>query len=779
MELEGVVTMARCAIVVLLLGILLLPASGDVRVWGTVYAWHPEILPPERPWFDQRPEFEFPGQGTYLPVPNLLVQVEFGAITPDPTGYTSPQGQYLAKYRNPFDGHFDVDLEIRTELFLGQYDIAAAAAMPMSTASQAQLDGLTTVTCRPEKNSVWPYNGQTGNLRMGPNSEVKIDAWIGGPKDNLTFYAYGDQGGRKTLGALHLCLAVREAYNWLTGRAVASAHIWRDTNIAYPQSDNSHYQPMALPPGIGNIYIDTYRLHADDWGPTETNAALFAWLNWQRLACTAMHEYGHKTMHDVYWALPQSFKIWQGSDHTTTTCKNAELAWKEGWAEFLAAAIRGRPVVNGRPVKDGQTNETHLEQAWVPPTGPWTEETLPGELVWRSEIPDDKRAINEVENAAVLWDIYDPTGPEYFPQSEQEKAQAAGWPAPVQWFDRLEDPQATRIWSILVKHNPDCLIDEGDLFEDSFWYYWLHREYGTHDFLIHGLKAAMYNRGIHSSDRPQHAPQVQMTLNADKTLATLTVTEPDAEDRGFLSYNIACGGAAEVSQSVVYDRDKPLVCTAWTGNEATTSITLPAPGSYTNLTVLVHDDMNCVFASIGEGGYQGRRVDWSGFIQVEKGGRETQWHVVEPGMKDSKADFQFDNKREVINDWFAGGGIFLIPSRNVEFNDTVYKCRRWSVKPLFGTALTQHPDFYTAPLILKAVPADMMHLILGFVSQATPNPYPNGEVFDRRATIRLLDKNRTVLSEVVDAWQDRGGPHTAVIYFPIGEAKLGDPSTTP
>jgi len=154
MELEGVVTMARCAILVLLLSVVVLPAAGDVRVWGTVYAWHPEILPPERPWFDQRPEFEFPGQGTYLPVPRLLVQVEFGAITPDPTGYTNAQGTYMATYRNPFDGHFDVDLEIRTELLLGVYDPTAAAAMPMSSASLAQLDGLTTVTCRPEKTTV-------------------------------------------------------------------------------------------------------------------------------------------------------------------------------------------------------------------------------------------------------------------------------------------------------------------------------------------------------------------------------------------------------------------------------------------------------------------------------------------------------------------------------------------------------------------------------------------------------------------------------------------------
>jgi len=614
---------------------------------------------------------------------------------------------------------------------------------------------------------------------MGPNSEAKIDAWIGGPKNNLTFYAYGDQGGRKTLGALHLCLGVREAYNWLTGRAVAPAHIWRDTNIAYPQSDNSHYQPMALPPGIGNIYIDTYRLYTDDWAANELNVPLMVWLNWQRLGCVAMHEYGHKVMHDVYWALPQSFKIWQGSDHTITTCKNAELAWKEGWAEFLAAAIRGRPVVNGRPVTNGWTTETHLEQAWVPPNNPWTEETLPGGLAWRSQIPDDKRAINEVENAAVLWDIYDPTGPEYFPQSEQEKAQAAGWPAPVQWFDRLEDPQLSRIWNILVKHNPDCLIDEGDLFEDSFWYYWLHREYGAHDFLIHGLKAVMYNRGIPSNDRPQHAPQFQMTLNPEKTIATLTVTEPDTEDRGFLSYNIACGGASEVTQRVIHDRDQPLVFGDWSDNRATTAIPLPAPGSYTNLTVLVHDDMNCAFASIGEDGYEGGRIDWAGFIQVEKGGRETQWHIIEPGMKDSKADFRFDNRGDVQNDWFAGGAIFPMPEQNLEFNDTVYNCRRWAVKSLFRTALTHHPDFYTAPLILKAVPADMEHLILGFVSQATPNPYPNADVFDRRATIRLLDKNRTTLCEVVETWKDRGGPHTAVIYFPIGQIKLGDPGTTP
>ncbi len=270
-----------------------------------------------------------------------------------------------------------------------------------------------------------------------------------------------------------------------------------------------------------------------------------------------------------------------------------------------------------------------------------------------------------------------------------------------------------------------------------------------------------------------------MTVYPDKTTATLTVTEPDAEDRAFLSYNIACGGAAQVTQRVVHDRDQPLVFGDWSGNQASATIPLPAPGSYTNLTVLVHDDMNCAFASFADDDYQGRRVDWAGFIQVERGGRETQWHIIEPGMKDSKADFQIDNRGDVLNDWFAGGAIFLMPEQDLEFTDTVYDCRRWAVKPLFRTALTHHPDFYTAPLILRAVPADMEHLVLGFVSEATPNRYPNGEVFDRRATIRLLDKNRDALCEVVETWQDRGGPHRAVIYFQIEQMKLGDPSTRP
>jgi len=772
-----------------LLGLLCLPpASAEVRIWGSVYCWHPELIPPVRPWYDAPPETEVPGQGTYVPLEGLLVQVEFGAITPDPTGYTGTDGMYAATYRNPLDGHFDVDLEIRDELLLGSYDTSGAASMPRTPGSELQVDGRCTVRCNPEQGSVWQYNGQTDNARVLLNTECAIDAWIGGPKNNVTFWAYYDTDGRKTLTGLHACLAVRQAYQWLVSRGIPAHHIWRDTNLAYPQADNAHYQPLALPPGIGNIYLDARRLYADQFDSSDARVPEQIVLNWQYLQCTAIHEYAHKVMHDVYWALPQSFAVWQGSSHTATTCKNAELAWKEGWAEFLAAAVRGSPTVDGRPTHSLLGDEEHLEQSWVPDEAPYNSETaLPGNLEWRGKVPANLRAINELENAAVLWDVYDPTGPEFFPEAEQIKAQAAGWPGSVRWYDRLEDPNLSRIWQSLTRHNPDCLIDEGDLLEDSFWHYWLLHDYGSHPFLTHGLKAVVANRGIYSSGLPQHKPEVQVALSADRTTATLTITEADAEDRSFLSYNLAYGGSTPASKRIRFERDEALTCGAWTNNRATATIPLPNAESYESLIVLVHDDIGTAFAHVGPGaggtgggdaGYRGRRVDWKGFIRVEKGGKETEWHAIEAGMAESRADLAVRNGR-IVNDWFPGGGLVFLPPRNLEFQDAVHKCRRWSVKGLFGTGLTHTPDLYTVPVTLRGVPAELQHLFLGFVRKSSDQPYPDGQVIRRTTKVYLLDKDQQVLSTRNEEYDDRGGPYACVVYFPIGEVQLGQPNTTP
>ncbi|MHB8281127.1 MAG: hypothetical protein ACYDIA_26360 [Candidatus Humimicrobiaceae bacterium] len=172
-------------------------------------------------------------------------------------------------------------------------------------------------------------------------------------------------------------------------------------------------------------------------------------------------------MHDLYWMLPVKADFWNKEEvHNISSCFDPETGWKEGWAEFFSAAVQNLPNINGQNNSSGYNIEySYHPTAITNPLSILTPEEL-GQIKWHKDILsndslDLKRDYNEGENAAVLWDIFDEKGWEYLPEAEQT-AKPDEWDRDLMWYDRLEDSNLDKIWSILKDHEPDCLMDEDD-----------------------------------------------------------------------------------------------------------------------------------------------------------------------------------------------------------------------------------------------------------------------------------------------------------------------------
>lgn len=323
--------------------------------------------------------------------------------------------------------------------------------------------------------------------------------------------------------------------------------------------------------------------------------------NWRVLRCTIMHEFSHKLMHDVYWTMLKTHP-WMSGAHDATSCSSGEMGWREGWAEFLPAAVLNIATMAGQPVCKAKQQTAHnLEYSWYPASADGTDshiDDMPGEVVWRDSIKG-RRDWNEVEVAAVLWDIYAPTGWEYMPKAQQDR-KPVGWPADLKWLDRLSDPRFERIWKILKKQ-PEALNDEDEsLYHDSFWTFWLDA-YDNDLELVHGLKAILHNRDIRNTLRSENKPVIErLRVIADSGatgFAELRVSEADAEDRPFLSYNVAYARDEEPFK-LLHATDRPLAG-IWNDDQLRALIRLPARSDWTRLFVLVHDEME--FDSIASG----------------------------------------------------------------------------------------------------------------------------------------------------------------------------------
>lgn len=461
----------------------------------------------------------------------------------------------------------------------------------------------------------------SGERSVGKNGTLTYDVKIGGPDNNIEDYWDADitslwDGGAGT-GLNHITAAfmsqvIKDGFDWLVDRNATAQDLDRTTCIIFPSDETGifgigasnidKYKPTQLPPGTGHIHIIPKKLFPSQY--TFGDSAKPIGYYWKDLRSTLLHEYGHKIMHDVYWTMPKPLTFWDSfdSEHDIYTCKDPELGWTEGWAEFFAAAVQNWPTVNGEKGISGY----NIEQVGTIDMSDYTfmivEPEDEGQIKWHSVLLahyyDDKRNMNEGEVASVLWDIFDPTGWEYMPNSTQNM-KPVSWQNQsfLKWYDRLEDPNLDKIWSIIRDNEPDCLMDEQDVFEDSFWYYWLEK-YGNDSQLVHGLKAVLFNRGIPSTKKPETSPRiVSSSIDLQKHKINIEIEELDPEDQPYLYYNVEYKTDPNELSKMIYNKDKLLssLGTIWTNNRLIVSINIPSSYQWSNLLLRVHDSMLPVF----------------------------------------------------------------------------------------------------------------------------------------------------------------------------------------
>lgn len=573
--------------------LLLSSTRADITVEGTVYYWSGDAQNADG------------AAGDYVPARSLWVHVECDKIAVgDIDTWTDANGKYKAVFkRKKLGGDFaslKIDVEVRAAVLLDAFKRDRA------------VDVKNTVSTYRSSFRAFPYNGQTRAVEVQDGNSVLINVYVQGPDSpyaessmgsrfNLPIASWDyDDDGRHTLAGIFLCQTCEEVYRFLCARAADKTELSRSTMLFYSADfSKTAYRDTQSPTGLprineGTAWIDvSYRKLFDSDKPSDKG-----W-NWRILRCTVMHEFSHKLMHDVYWTMPKTHP-WMNSSHDATSCTSGEMGWREGWAEFLPAAVLNIATMAGEPVCSAKLQSAHnLEHSWHPSTGAGAVlsiDDLPGEVTWRDSVKG-RRDWNEVEVAAVLWDIYDPPGWEYMPKAQQD-VKPAGWPADLKWHDQLCDSRLERIWRI-VKMQPEALNDEDESVDrDSFWTYWL-QTYGSDNELVHGLKAILHNRDIRHTLRPENKPVVKrlkvLADSGDAGFAELRVKESDAEDRPFLSYNVAFGAENEPLR-LLFPTDRQLTG-FWNDDELTALIRLPARNASTRIIVLVHDNME--FDSIG------------------------------------------------------------------------------------------------------------------------------------------------------------------------------------
>ena len=570
-------------------------ADGGVRVKGRVFYYNLEEV--GRIGEGNNSFSDLPG-GRYLPVRNAYIEVEFDTLRVADVKTKTDKDGYFDEFvnKNPLWGTWGVNIEV------------SAWAVPDRNKGDP-----VNIKIWEDTSDLFTYNCQTGKRNIKKNSTLVFDVYIGGPQNNIedwwdadisSLWDGGAGDGKNHISSFFLTDVITDGFNWLTQRSVEPDEIKRTTAVMFPSNDDSDkYKSFPW----GNIHINSsWRLWPQDAPSREWLDVFEMGSGWNTLRGTLLHEYGHKIMHDLYWMLPARLDFWnREEEHFISGCVDPELGWKEGWAEFFSAAVQNHPTVNGAKKQEGNNIEFSYHPTALADLYHIDPPEL-GNLRWHYDVINNEdfdliRDYNEGQNAAVLWDIYDEKGWEYFPENVQN-SRPLEWDRPLMWYDRLEDNDLSKIWSILKDHVPDCLMDEEDehhpfKIEDSFWYYWLEK-YKNNDEYIHALKAILFNRGIISQKRPQGSPSiVTKSFDPAKRKLDLEIKELNPEDRQFLYYNIAY--RAEGIDDIVYmfEHDMPLSSLggSWNEERFETSITLPPESSWNELWLMVHDSMTPMF----------------------------------------------------------------------------------------------------------------------------------------------------------------------------------------
>jgi hypothetical protein len=588
--------------------------SDHVTVEGTVYIW---TLDNGHDATARMDDFDDIPGGEYRTAPNLFVEVEFGWLSWDLDTYTNDNGGYRVTKHNPWWGSYPVDIEVRAEVMLDDSgDEANIVSMyPAGTDYGVVYEG---------RFNIYPYNGQTDHVSVGDGETETMDIYIGGPgkTGGYSITEWDDDYPGDHLIGFYSVEVIREAYRWAVSHGIPAEDISRETSMMYSIGDGIHYSPFTPPPGRGHIEIGSQDLYPDEIADPSTIGEY-----WQSMRGSLTHEYGHKIMHDVYTVLPMGFEDPKCTGHGISSTITGECGLVEGWAEFFAAAVRDRPTVNG------DLNGSNLDHTYYPDPKRISS-AGEGTFTWRDQVADGYQAINEGENAAVFWDIYDPKGWEYMLPAQQNAARARWfpWPVPLRWYDRVSDPQLKDIWTILVEDDPDRMWDEintglGGYFNDGFWKYW--REHFSSDGeKIHGLKAILYNREIDPSPLSENPPYIFiLSVDLPSRKAQVKIIEEDEEDRPYLYYNLAYRKDATSTPHLIQNTDKLVADLGgkWDGDTLTVEITIPPSQSFKDLVFMVHDSMQAGFASYqgtaGNGGQNGDNGQgWTELTLTDEGG---------------------------------------------------------------------------------------------------------------------------------------------------------------
>ncbi len=619
--------MKRIEILVFCLAVLAAsPASANITVNGTVRYWNG----------DQ--ENADGTTGGYVPAKYLQIQVENDQkLVGDIDTYTDADGKYEVTFKQkayrPDFKSLKINIEVRARVLLDAFKKKWA------------VDVENTVSAYKGAVRLYPYNGQTRAVKVNDGNTVTINVYVHGPDKTfdegvmngryalpIASWDY-DDNGRRTVAAIFLCQVCLDEYRFLRDKAANQEELARGTSIFYPE-DKAAYRDTQSPVGIPKIcqgkgWIDMCSRKLFDEKKTKDER----WYQWRDLRCTTLHEFSHKLMHDVYWTLPKTHP-WMSSEHNSRSCSSGEMGWREGWAQFLPAAVLKIPTMTGQPVSAAKRlNGKNLEHVWYPVPAGMADppcDDVPGDLGWRDGIKG-RRDWNEIEVAAVLWDVYDSPSWEYMPKAEQDK-KPAGWPGELEWYERLHDPDLERIWK-MVKKQPEALNDEDEMKinRDSFWTFWL-KEYGDDKELVHGLKAILHNRSIRHTLRPENKPEilgVRPLGNVSGTSFVLvTVKESDKEDRLYLFYNIAYGLGGKLTTKM-HSTDQPLKGT-WSDDVLKAFVVLPPQDKWDRLVLMVHDNMEVDFIDPQDPTWKpagGGAGNWPLQLIAAGGSRATAWRT--------------------------------------------------------------------------------------------------------------------------------------------------------
>jgi len=515
--------------IALLIGALTPPAMAKVTVKGKVEYW------------DQL-------ANSYRPARDVLVEVEGDWLDFDPQVQTNAQGHYVATQRNPYWGDFDINIEVYAETpnLIEVYEDVFEAFTGM-----------------------YPYHATsktTKGIKGGQTATINLK--IGGPQDNVDSVwtrtvaetanafcvhqeMYGHYATLKQMGFVSHKFHEFEAIVPAAGLKTSYYnHFTGYINLCVKSAGYSGLSSWATLPAGNDYFVPTYK----------------------DFPMMVRHEYSH-AIHDVITGTVPLAGLNMPADHSPLIETNRWLAFTEGWAEFLPLT-----TINA----GGQFEPTRSATGWPAAINIPIPSSPGGHYAWEGEI------------AALLWDLWDPAGQAEILRHPATKA-AGGQAVPQQivdkqtWTDRIADPKLAKIKKAIQSYVmlPFGPVDTIEEFLGAFK--------AQNPALLHAVKAIVFNRDIIKAMPTEKPPYISGTptlaRNGPSVSLKCTVSEPEAEDRPFVSVSVW----RQLGSGVPVHLTTSSLKGGWQGSNRPTTLSFKAPasaaGSADALWVIVSDEM--------------------------------------------------------------------------------------------------------------------------------------------------------------------------------------------